>query len=74
MSAYSTAVDSFRVKGVRKHRAMRFGMVDYKYCTYYVRLEEGSPPPKYHLEAETYEARAKEYIENLRKRSIHLSI
>lgn len=67
-------MDSFRIKGVRKHRAMRLGMVEYKYCTYYVRLEEGAPPPKYHLEAETYEARAKEYIENLRKRSIHLSI
>ncbi|CAF0823141.1 unnamed protein product [Brachionus calyciflorus] len=72
--SYSTAVDSFSVKGVRKHRAMRLGVVEYKYCTYYVRLEEGSPPAKYELQSETYDARAKEYLEKLRKRSIHLSI
>jgi large subunit ribosomal protein L22 len=62
------------VKGVRKHMGTRFGIIKYKYSHYFVRLEEGVPPKDYHLEAETYEARAKNYIEKLRKRSIFLSI
>ena len=61
------------VKGLRKHRR-HMGIVEFKYSHYFVRLEEGVPPKNYHLEAETYEARAKEYIEKLRKRSIFLSI
>ena len=62
------------VKGVRKHKATQMGIVKYRYSHYYVRLEEGKPPANYHLLAETYEHRAKEYIEKLRKRSIFLSI
>lgn len=62
------------VKGIRKHRGPRIGMVEYKYSNYYVRLEEGKPPANYRLESETYEARAKSYIEKLRQRSITLSI
>jgi large subunit ribosomal protein L22 len=52
----------------------RFGLVKYRYSHYFVRLEEGKPPADYATTAETYEIRAKEYIEKLRKRSIHLSI
>lgn len=62
------------IKGVRKHRGPRIGMVEYKYSNYYVRLEEGQPPANYHREPETYESRAKEYIEYMRNRSIHLSV
>ncbi len=63
-----------RIKGVRKHRGGRMGVLDYMYSHYYVRLEEGKPPRDTRLDEETYEARAKEYIERLRKREIHLSI
>ena len=73
--AYSTSSRALSVKGVRKHMGTRVGMVEYKYSHYYVRLEEGKPPADYNsLYSETYEARAKEYIEQLRKREIYLSI
>lgn len=62
------------VKGVRKHRGPRIGIVQYRYSNYYVRLEEGQPPLNYHREPETYESRAKEYIEKMRQRYINLSI
>jgi large subunit ribosomal protein L22 len=62
------------VKGIRKHMATRYGIVKYRYSHYFVRLEEGKPPNDYAATAETYENRAKEYIEKLRSRSVHLSI
>lgn len=74
-SAYSTTSRAMVIKGVRKHRGPRIGIVEYKYSNYYVRLEEGQPPsPNERYESETYQARAKEYIEKLRRRNIHLSI
>ena len=54
--------------------ATRYGIVKYRYSHYFVRLEEGKPPNDYAATAETYENRAKEYIEKLRSRSVHLSI
>ena len=72
--SYSTAIDCFKIKGVRKHRAFRFGIVEYKYSTYYVRLEEGQPPANYNLLSETYENRAKLYINKLREKQISLSL
>jgi hypothetical protein len=64
-----------RIKGIRKHRGYRVGIVEYKYSTYMVRLEEGSPPAVRSEEMlATYEARAKKHIDNLRKREIHVSI
>ncbi len=63
-----------KVKGIRKHMGTRMGMVTYKYSHYYVRLEEGKPPVDYKSKEDTYEARAKAHIENLRNRSIYLSI
>ena len=35
------------MKGMRRHARGRFGMVEYKYMHYFVRLEEGPPPKKY---------------------------
>ena len=52
----------------------RMGIVTYKYSHYYVRLEEGRPPANFASVHDIYEARAKDYIEKLRKRSIYLSI
>lgn len=37
------------MKGVRRHARKRFGLVEYKHCHYYVRLEEGPPPENYYL-------------------------
>ncbi|XP_014279941.1 large ribosomal subunit protein uL22m [Halyomorpha halys] len=36
------------IKGVRRHAKGRLGEVEYKYCHYYVRLEEGKPPANYY--------------------------
>ncbi len=72
--SYSTATSALKVKSVRKHMGTRMGVVSYKFSHYYVRLEEGKPPVNYNQVAETYENRAKEYIEKLRNRSIFLSI
>lgn len=50
------------------------GICEYKYSHYFVRLQEGAPPENKRLDSETYEARAKKYIEDLRKREIYHSI
>jgi large subunit ribosomal protein L22 len=62
------------VKGIRKHMGTRYGIVKYRYSHYFVRLEEGKPATDYATNTETYENRAREYIERLRNRKIHLSI
>merc|ERR1719370_2249960 len=36
------------VKGYRRHARRRFGTIQYKYCHYFVRLEEGEPPADYY--------------------------
>uniref|UniRef100_A0A0A9WHH0 Large ribosomal subunit protein uL22m n=1 Tax=Lygus hesperus TaxID=30085 RepID=A0A0A9WHH0_LYGHE len=36
------------VKGMRRHARMRAGIIEYKYCHYYIRLEEGKPPANYY--------------------------
>ncbi|XP_014261257.1 39S ribosomal protein L22, mitochondrial [Cimex lectularius] len=36
------------IKGYRKHARGKIGMVKYKYCHYFVRLEEGKPPVNYY--------------------------
>ncbi|OXA45740.1 39S ribosomal protein L22, mitochondrial [Folsomia candida] len=47
--AESFASKGYVVKGVRRHARKRFGLVEYKHCHYYVRLEEGPPPENYYL-------------------------
>lgn len=37
------------MKGLRRHARKRFGVVEYKHCHYFVRLEEGPPPKDYYL-------------------------
>jgi large subunit ribosomal protein L22 len=58
------------VKGLRKHRGPRYGIVQYKYCHYYVRLEEGEPIEYNPKVYESFEERARKYIEYLRERRI----
>ena len=48
--AESFAVQSQTVKGVRRHARGRMGEITYRYVNYYVRLEEGAPPPVYREE------------------------
>ncbi|XP_012531871.1 39S ribosomal protein L22, mitochondrial [Monomorium pharaonis] len=37
------------IKGIRRHARGRPGTVHYRYCHYFVRLEEGPPPKHYYL-------------------------
>ena len=45
--AESFATKGMVMKGVRRHARMRMSLVRYEYMHYFVRLEEGSPPPDY---------------------------
>jgi large subunit ribosomal protein L22 len=38
----------FVMKGIRRHARKRAGLVEYKHCHYFVRLEEGPPPENYY--------------------------
>lgn len=37
------------IKGLRRHAKGRSGIIHYRYCHYFVRLEEGPPPKHYYL-------------------------
>ena len=58
------------IKGIRRHARSRIGEVEYKYCHYYVRLEEGKPPANYYnkpiLDKDTLLAKWMEEMRNRR--------
>lgn len=60
---------------MRRHARLRFGVVQYVHCHYFVRLEEGKPPKQYYL---PYEKQPHEQLEDwlagIRKRKIVNSI
>lgn len=35
------------MKGLRRHAKGRVGLIHYRYCNFYIRLEEGEPPADY---------------------------
>lgn len=53
---------------------MRVGRVEYKYCHYLVRLEEGPPPADYYGKKTTPEAQLDQWLEKKRKRGIPMSL
>uniref|UniRef100_A0A3B5A913 Large ribosomal subunit protein uL22m n=1 Tax=Stegastes partitus TaxID=144197 RepID=A0A3B5A913_9TELE len=55
------------LKRIRYHGRGRFGIMDKVYCHYFVKLVEGSPPKK---ETKTGFDQAKEYVQNLKDRTI----
>ncbi|XP_066501897.1 39S ribosomal protein L22, mitochondrial [Hoplias malabaricus] len=64
--------ESFSSKGkylkrIRYHGRGMFGIMDKVYCHYFVKLVEGSPPT---VEQKTAFDQAKEYVEQLRNRTI----
>ncbi|XP_041657310.1 39S ribosomal protein L22, mitochondrial [Cheilinus undulatus] len=59
------------LKRIRYHGRGMFGIMDKVYCHYFVKLVEGSPPKK---EERTGFDRAKEYVEDLKKRTIRHSL
>ncbi|XP_075066229.1 large ribosomal subunit protein uL22m [Mixophyes fleayi] len=65
--------DSFSNKGtymkrIRIHGRGRFGIMDKVHCHYFVKLVEGSPPPK--EEPVTGFQQAQQYVQQLRNRTI----
>lgn len=58
-------------KGIRRHARMRFGVIQYKHCHYFVRLEEGTPPKNYYLpEPMNPQQQLDEWLEKMRKRKV----
>lgn len=60
------------IKGMRRHARRRFGTVRYRYCHYFVTLEEGEPPEHYypHTRHLTGPEMLQQWMEDLRKRNI----
>lgn len=66
------AAESYSGKGkylkrIRYHGKGMFGIMDKVYCHYFVKLVEGSPPK---TEEKTSFDQAKEYVQNLKNRTI----
>lgn len=61
------------MKGARRHARGRFGIVKYKHCHYFVRLEEGPPPKHYYykdLEDRSGPGLLGTWLEKMRRRRI----
>ncbi|XP_046432996.1 39S ribosomal protein L22, mitochondrial isoform X2 [Neodiprion fabricii] len=62
-------------KGLRRHAKGRPGMVHYRYCHYYVRLEEGKPPENYYLPApKSKQEMLDDWLTQMRQRKITSSL
>ncbi|PNI72156.1 MRPL22 isoform 3 [Pan troglodytes] len=66
--AESTSGRGQCLKRIRYHGRGRFGIMEKVYCHYFVKLVEGPPPPP--EPPKTAVAHAKEYIQQLRSRTI----
>ncbi|KAM9311013.1 large ribosomal subunit protein uL22m [Gastrophryne carolinensis] len=60
------------LKRIRYHARGRFGIMDKVHCHFFVKLVEGPPPPK--EEPITGLQQAKDYVEQLRNRTIMKSL
>ncbi|XP_014671497.1 PREDICTED: 39S ribosomal protein L22, mitochondrial-like isoform X2 [Priapulus caudatus] len=68
--AESLAGRSSYIKGLRRHGRARYGMVEYKYCHYMVKLQEGSPPEHYYPPPPNHWQMMEEYLANWRRRTV----
>ncbi|XP_017886750.1 39S ribosomal protein L22, mitochondrial [Ceratina calcarata] len=69
--AESFATKGAIIKGIRRHSRGRPGIVHYRYCNYYVRLEEGKPPKHYYQPApQSGEELLKEWMDQMHNRKI----
>lgn len=58
-------------KGFRRHARGRYGVVEYKHCHYFVRLEEGAPPKNYYLpEPQTPTEQFESWLQQMRSRKV----
>ncbi|XP_065213186.1 large ribosomal subunit protein uL22m [Planococcus citri] len=60
------------VKGVRRHAKGRIGLVHYRYCNFYIRLEEGKPPADYYRKGDrSGPALLEKWVTEMRGRKIY---
>ncbi|KYN04531.1 PREDICTED: 39S ribosomal protein L22, mitochondrial [Cyphomyrmex costatus] len=73
--AESFATKGIVIKGLRRHARKRVGTIHYRYCHYFVRLEEGPPPKHYYLPyPKTGEDLLNDWMKNLHNRKIPNSL
>lgn len=71
MPAECHATRGIQVKGVRRHAKGRLGMVHYRYCNFYIRLEEGAPPADYYRKGDrSGPALLEKWLDEMRSRKI----
>lgn len=59
------------VKGLRRHARARYGTLHYRYCHYFVKLAEGSPPAYYYKPEPTGWEYMEDYLHEWRSRTVH---
>lgn len=75
ISAESFVGKGHHIKGFRRHAKSRMGEVEYKYCHYYIRLEEGQPPANYYNKpVMDKEVLLSKWIEQMRSRKVISSL
>ncbi|XP_050542165.1 39S ribosomal protein L22, mitochondrial [Daktulosphaira vitifoliae] len=63
------------IKGLRRHARVQLGEVMYRYCHYFIRLEEGEPPENYYYSwPKTGPELLAQYIDEIRDRRIESSL
>ncbi|CAG9856329.1 unnamed protein product [Phyllotreta striolata] len=62
------------IKGIRRHARCRPGTVEYKYCHYFVRLEEGKSPKHYYQPPKEPKQQLEDWLAQMRRRKITNSL
>ncbi|XP_077536366.1 mitochondrial ribosomal protein L22 [Haemaphysalis longicornis] len=62
------------IKGIRRHARGKLGIIQYRFCHYFVRLVEGPPPEHYYDPPLTPSQKLQEFIQELRDRRIIYSL
>nr|XP_031826724.1 39S ribosomal protein L22, mitochondrial [Nomia melanderi] len=78
LEAQKQAVEKHNIEyksRMRRHARSRVGEVRYKYCHYFVRLEEGKPPKDYYLrDPGTGEQMLQEWMDKMNRRKVFGSL
>lgn len=73
--AESYVAKDIKIQGMRRHARHRLGKMEYKYCAYFVRLEEGKPPKNYYFTGpQTGPEKLEEWLNIMRQRKISSSL
>ena len=62
------------IHGARKGCRGRMSIIRYRYSHFCVRLREGRPPKQYYPGLQTGDQKLKEYLQNLRNRTVFRSL